>query len=172
VRGAVDGDRLTVTYDPATGVPLAMDSDPMANAYDDELSFRVTDWTLDPPDDALLGKVSAARELWDRQGLVRYTMTIRIDCSCGYDGRTFETTNRGGDLVANSDGKRLDLDKLEGVPLRVESLFDFAVMTATNGRTSIEFDPQLGYPSRIAVGPDPTVAGQDETIEVLRFTVP
>ena len=59
VRGAVDGDQLKVTYDPATGVPLAMDSDPMENAYDDELSFRVTDWTLDPPDDALLGEVSA-----------------------------------------------------------------------------------------------------------------
>ena len=172
VRGAVDGDQLKVTYDPATGVPLAMDSDPMENAYDDELSFRVTDWTLDPPDDALLGEVSAARALWERQGLVQYTMTIRIDCTCGFDGRTFTTRIRGGDLVATSDGKPLDLDKLEGVPLRVESLFDFAVMTATNGRTTIEFDPTLGYPRRIAVGPDPTVAGQDETIEVLRFTVP
>ena len=71
-----------------------------------------------------------------------------------------------------SDGQRIDPDTLDGVPLRVESLFDFAMLQATNGRTSIEFDPQLGYPRRIVVGPDPTVAGQDETIEVLRFTAP
>ncbi len=32
VRQAIDGDRTKVTYDPATGVPVAMESDPMENA--------------------------------------------------------------------------------------------------------------------------------------------
>lgn len=172
VRQAINGDRTKVTYDPATGVPVAMESDPMENAIDDELSFTLNDWTLDPPDDTVLGKVSAARDVWDQRQFVRYTMTIRIDCTCVYDGRSFTTTDRGGDLVVMSDGQRIDPDTLDGVPLRVESLFDFAMLQATNGRTSIEFDPQLGYPRRIVVGPDPTVAGQDETIEVLRFTAP
>jgi hypothetical protein len=56
VRRAIDGEELAVSYDPVTGVPLSMDSDPAANTFDDELFFTVTDWTLDPPDDRVLGE--------------------------------------------------------------------------------------------------------------------
>ena len=172
VRQAIDGDEVSTTYDPATGVPTAMDSDPMQNAIDDELAFTITDWTLDPPDDSVLGRVSAARTQWIRQGIGSYTMTIRIACSCAYDGKSFTATNRDGRVDVTSDGRSIDLDRLEGVPYTVDQLFRFAADFAPNGRTSVELDPELAYPRRIEVGPDPTVAGQDETIEVLRFTVP
>lgn len=172
VRQAIDGDEMTTRYDPATGVPISMDSDPMQNAIDDELAFTITDWTLDPPDDTVLGRVSAARTQWIGQGIGSYTMTIRIACSCAYDGKSFTTTNRDGLVEVTSGGRSVDVDQLEGVPYTVDQLFRFAADFAPNGRTSVELDPQMAYPRRIEVGPDPTVAGQDETIEVLRFTIP
>ena len=58
------------------------------------------------------------------------------------------------------------------MPLRVEALFDLAAQTATNGRTTVEFDKTLGYPTRIAIGPDPAATGQRETIEVVDFAIP
>ena len=57
------------------------------------------------------------------------------------------------------------------MPLRVEALFDLAAQTATNGRTTVEFD-DTGYPTRIAIGPDPAATGQRETIEVVDFAIP
>ena len=61
---------------------MAMDSDPMANAIDDELSFTVDGWTLDPPDDRLLGQVTAARDRWLAGNVAWYTMRIRVACDC------------------------------------------------------------------------------------------
>ena len=72
----------------------------------------------------------------------------RIDCTCVYDGRSFTTTDRGGDLVVMSDGQRIDLDTLDGVPLRVESLFDFAMMHATQRPNDASSSTRtLGYPA-------------------------
>jgi len=175
VRRAIDGDKVTVTYDPATGVPLAMDSDPMQNAIDDELSFRVEGWTLDPPDDSLLGRVTAARALWSAKQVARYTMTVRITCvNCAMDGRIYTAVVRDGDAVVTRDGKRIPLDdpELEGVPVRVESLFDIATWAVTHASTTVAFDPDLGYPTRIATEPDPIGEASDGTYEVIRFTIP
>jgi hypothetical protein len=171
VRRAIAGDRLSVTYDAVTGIPISMDSDPMANAVDDELSFQVTGWTLDPPDDALLGRVSAARLAWQARSMARYTMTLRIDCDCVRDGQAFQVTVGDGDPVVTSGGRRQSLETLEGVPLSVEGLFDFATSVATNGRSTVEFDPDLRYPARISSAADPAVAGQAETITVTAFHV-
>jgi hypothetical protein len=173
VRQAAEGDEVKVTYDPVTGVPVSMESDPMANAYDDELSFTVAGWTLDPPDDTLLGKVTAARTIWDRQQLARYTMTIRITCvGCAEHLRTYEIAVHDGNPVVSSDGRRIDPDDLEGIPVRVEALFESATFVATMPGTTIDFDPLRGYPTRITTSPDPTGEATSGTTEVLRFTVP
>ena len=174
VRRAIDGDRTTVSYDPATGVPLAMDSDPMVNAFDDELSFRVEGWTLEPPDDALLGRVTEAQARWQRQAIPRYTMTIRITCvNCALDG-IYRVQVRDGDSTVTTRGKQLALDDpdLEGIPIRVELLFDIARYAATLHVTTITFDAELGYPTRIATLPDPTGEASDGTYEVTAFTIP
>ncbi len=170
VHRAILGDRATITYDPATGVPLAMDSDPIANAVDDEMSFTLTAWTLDPPDDAVLGRVTAARQVWATRWVDSYTLSIRFTCDCTDTGRSHEITVRDGDVASvRSGGKRVDPTQLQELPLTVDGLFDRAAQEAPNGRTAIEFDRDLGYPTRITVGPDPSTPGHEETIDVVDF---
>jgi Family of unknown function (DUF6174) len=170
VHRAILGDRATITYDEATGVPIAMDSDPIADAVDDELSFQVSGWTLDPPDDALLGRVTAARQVWAARRVASYALSIDITCECTYDGRSFRVSVRDGDVASvRSAGKQVDPTQLQELPLTVDVLFDHAAWEAPNGRTAIEFDRDLGYPTRIRVGPDPSTPGQQETIGVADF---
>jgi hypothetical protein len=172
VRTAIDGDHVTTTYDPVTGVPVSMDSDPMENAIDDELSFTVGDWTLDAPDDSLLARVTQAKRQWIGRGIARYTMTLRVACICVHDGRTFTMTFGDGDIEVRSSGGKIDLEDLEGIPLGVDSLFQVAARSATVSRTTVDFDADYGYPRRIVVAQAPGVAGPDESFEVVGFTVP
>lgn len=171
VRRAIDGDQVSTTYDPVTGVPISMESDPITNAIDDELSFKVTNWTLDAPDDRLLGLVTTARQRWVRQQIGAYSMSISISCDCVYDGRRFDVAVRDGEVTATSRGKRLDVNDLEGVPLTIEALFDLAATWATVHQSSAVFDDRLGYPTHVAVDPRPPIPGQAETIDVVAFTV-
>jgi Family of unknown function (DUF6174) len=172
VRRAIEGDRATITYDPATGVPTAMDSDPIVNAMDDELAFKVTGWTLDPPDDSPLGDVTSARRLWEEQSLWTYSWTIAIACDCVHDGRSFDMIVRDGEPAVRSGGKAIATDQLEGVPLTVPALFDFATTGATSPGFRFEFDAARGYPTRVDVHDDRPDAVQFETITVRSFTAP
>ena len=172
VRRAINGDRATITYDPVTGVPIAMDSDPIAMAIDDELAFKISGWTLDPPDDGPLGGVINARRIWERQNLWTYSWSIEVACDCVHDGRTFDVTVRDDEPAATSAGKRVATDTLEGVPLTVPALFDFAIARATVAGFGFEFDPWRGYPTRVDVHDERPEAVQFETITVTSFTAP
>lgn len=172
VRRAIDGDRAMISYDPVTGVPIAMDSDPIAMAIDDELAFTVSGWTLDPPDDGPLGGVVNARHIWERQNLWSYSWSISVACDCVHDGRSFDVIVRDGEPTVTSAGKAIATDKLEGVPLTVPALFDFAVAGATIADFGFGFDPDRGYPTRVEVHADQPEAVQVETITVRSFTAP
>lgn len=171
-RRAIKGDRASIGYDPKTGVPLSMVSDPILNAVDDELSFEITDWTLDPPDDGLLGQVSAARRLWEQHHIWSYTWSIAIACDCVHDGRKFDITVRDGDPSVRSGRKRIAIDELEGVPVTVQALFDLAVTNAAADGTVLGFDADLGYPNHVELYDDRPDAVQSETIDVVAFTIP
>lgn len=163
VRRAIQGDRVTVAYDPKTGVPLSMDSDPMANAIDDELSFTVTGWTTDPPDDAALAEVTKARRTWDGQGIHSYDWSIELD------GTRYDIEVRGGTPTVRSGGKPVR-DTLMG-PWTVPDVFDQLVYAATTPQIELEatYDPSLGYPTRMSwhdSRPDATPSG---TVRVLSF---
>lgn len=170
VRRAIDGDSVTIRYDPRTGVPVAMDSDPVANAIDDELTFKVTDWTLEPPDDQLLGRLTTARRAWERQQVGSYAWSITITCECVYDGKRFDITVRDGDPTVRSRGKRIANDELEGVPLTITAFFDRVAVWVTKPGSSATFDTEFAYPTRVSVGPDPGLPGQAEPIEVVAFS--
>lgn len=171
-RRAINGDHASFVYDPNTGVPMSMRSDPILNAIDDELSFEVIGWTLDPPNDRLLGEVSAARQLWQQQNILSYTWSIAIACDCVYDGRTFDVTVRDGDPTVRSGGKRIATDRLEGVPLTVTALFDFAVAGATMKGSTAEFTANLGYPTHVELHDDRPDAVQSQSIDVVAFSMP
>ena len=142
VRRAIHGDQATIGYDHATGVPLAMESDPIANAIDDELSFQVTDWTLDPPDDQVLGNITRAKRLWDSLGIHDYDWSIE-------DGGTrYDIAVRNGNPAVRRAGKAIDASN---VPTpTVPALFDSLIYAATTPSIHVEaeFDPTLGYPTR------------------------
>lgn len=172
VRRAIKGDRATIGYDPSTGVPTTMDSDPIANAIDDELSFQVSDWTLDPPDDRVLGTISNARRLWDGQNLRTYTWSIKIACDCFYDGRRYDITVKDGDPTVRSRGKVVALEELEGVPLTIPSFFDMATGWAVTAEATVAFNGERGYPTRVEVHPSGSDTIQSETITVVSFAIP
>jgi hypothetical protein len=144
-----------------------MVSDPVANAIDDELTFKVTDWTLEPADDELLGRLTAARRAWERQEVSSYAWSIKITCECVYDGMQFDISVQNGDPTVRSRGKRIEL---EGVPLTITAFFDRVSVWVTKPGSSATFDPGLAYPTRVSVGPDPVLPGQAETIEVVAFS--
>ena len=172
VRRAIKGDRATISYDGSTGVPTTMNSDPIANAVDDELSFRVSDWTLDPPDDRVLGTISNARRLWDAQGLRAYTWSIKIACDCFFDGRRYDITMNDDGPTVRSRGKRVALEELDGVPLTIPAFFDLVTEWAVTAQATVKFNSERGYPTRAeyrATRPD-TI--QAETITVVSFAVP
>lgn len=172
VRRAIKGDHATIGYDESTGVPTTMDSDPIANAIDDELSFKVSDWTLDPPDDRVLGTISNARRLWDGQNVRTYTWSIKIACDCFFDGRRYDITVEDGDPTVRSRGKRVAVDELEGVPVTIPAFFDVATKWAVTAETKVAFNRERGYPTRAEVHPTGPDAVQSETITVLSFAIP
>ncbi len=172
VRRAIKGDQASIGYDPKTGVPVSMRSDPMLNAVDDELSFEVTDWTLDPPNDDVLGDITRARSAWNGHGLRSYSWTIRIDCDCTDKNRRFDITVKDGDVSVRSGGNRISTDNLEGVPLTVPALFDVAAHAATTAHVRAEFDASLGFPTLVEIRDDRPEAVTSERIEIVAFSVP
>jgi len=172
VRRAIEGDHATIAYDESTGVPTTMASDPIANAVDDELSFKLSDWTLDPPDDRVLGTISNARRLWDGRNLQTYAWSITIACDCFYDGRRYDITVKDGDPTVQSGGKRIALEELGGVPLTIPAFFDLATEWAVTGTTKVDFDRERGYPTRAEVQSTEPDATQSETITVVSFAIP
>jgi hypothetical protein len=158
-----------VGYDDATGVPVSMQSDPIANAVDDELDFSVTGWTIDPPDDRALGEITRARRVWERHPPSRYVWSLVFDCDCTCDGERFDVTVVDGDETVRSDGRRVSLEKLEGVPLTVGDFFRMAADAAKNADVTAEFDGRSGYPKRVTMRDDAPGAVHEVTIRVVRF---
>ena len=173
VRRAIKGDRATIAYDGSTGVPTKLDSDPVSNAVDDEFSFQVTDWTLDPPDDLVLGSISTARRLWDGQNLRTYAWSIKVSCDCFHDGRRYAITVKDNDPTVRFHGKTVAASDLDGVPVTVPAFFDLATGWAVMRlETDVAFDGERGYPTRAEVHATGQDAVQSETISVVSFVVP
>ena len=172
VRRAINGDRAAIMYDATTGVPISMVSDPIANAVDDELSFAVTGWTLDPPDDRTLGQVTTARLAWDARSFLTYTWSIRFTSDCVYDGQRFDITVKNGEATVRSRGTKIATDNLEGVPTTVPALFDDAAEMAVTGDLNVTLDREQGYPSRVEWHGNRPDAVRSVTIEVVSFKTP
>ena len=171
VRRAIDGDEVMVAYDPITGVPISMTSDPIANAVDDELDFTVTDWTLDPPDDRRLGSVTVARRLWDAQQLGSYRWSIAVDCDCVYDGGRFDIRVTDGEPTVRSHGTSVAVERLDGLPLTVPALFEQATLGALWPRSAFAFDRRRGYPTRVELRDDRPDAVSFMVLTVESFAV-
>jgi hypothetical protein len=173
VQRAIKGDYATIGYDESTGVPMTMDSDPIGNGIDDEMSFKVSDWTLDPPDDRVLGRIVTARRLWDRQGLPDYNWSIAVECKCQDDGRRFDITVRDGEIATVQSGtKQIAFDPIDPVePFSVARLFDVTTYSATTVETTIEFDATFGYPTLVEIHDDRPDAITFWSLRVLSFAV-
>ena len=173
VRRAINGDSATVGYDPVTGVPVAMASDPIKNAIDDELSFSVDGWTLDPPNDRVLGQLTAARRLWDGQRIQDYDWSIRITCKCQDDGRRFDITVRSDEVATVRSGTRqITFDPIDPAePFSVARLFDIATYGATTVETTVEIDARFGYPTHVEIRDDRPDAVPSWSLRVLSFAI-
>jgi len=169
VRHAIDGDSTIAVYDDVTGVPISMQSDPVINGSDDELDFTVTDWTLTPPDDKVLGRISLARRDWERHPPSSYVWSIVVACDCAWDGKRFDLTVIDGNVTARSNGKRVSFETLEGLPLTASDLFTMAAGAATVADVTVEFDRQLSYPTRVEIRDHRPDAVSHEAIRVVRF---
>lgn len=161
-RRAIKGDNAAIEYDPVTGVPIHLTSDPVRNAIDDELTFTVTHWTLEPPDDQRIGDVSRALARWQAQQILDYSMTLTIDRDI------YHVKVRDASPAVTKGGRRLDPDDLTEVPTDVWQLLRFAADYARTGSATVTLDDQIGYPRRIVVDGGPT-GGSGQTIEVTNF---
>jgi hypothetical protein len=166
VRRAINGDRVSVEYDDVTGVPRTMDSDPVANGIDDELRFTVRDWTLDPPDDRVLGEISGARAVWQGRSIDTYEMTVKVN------HEVFVVKVKDGDPSVTQGGRTLRPDDIIELPVTVPALFDLAASSAITGRTTVTFDAELGYPTSILIASDTAADIARDTIKVTNFRVP
>ena len=163
VRRAINGDSASVDYDATTGVPVSMTSDPVANGVDDELSFAIDDWTLEPPDDRFLGDVSRARAIWNAKGIESYSMTLKAN------HEVYEVAVRNDQLSVTQGGRKLPMNLLEDV-YSVRALFDGLVVDATQGHLStLAFDDELGYPTEIITVADRRSGTKAATVRVTNF---
>jgi hypothetical protein len=163
-RNAINGDSATIEYDPTTGVPVHVVSDPMRHAIDDELTFSVVDWTLEPPDDRTIGAVSQARARWSAARILDYSMTVTI----GRD--VYRVGVRDGSPTVRKNGRRFDPADHPETPIDVWPLLQAAADWARTGTATVTLDERLGYPKRIEVQPSPA-GGVGETITVSDFEV-
>lgn len=172
VRRAIKGDSVTIRYDGTTGVPMAMTSDPIKNAIDDEFSFTVEGWTLDPPDDIVLGELTRAKRSWEAKAVKSYEWSIAFTCDCFYDGRRYDIAVREGlEPTVRSNGKAVPQVDLQEMPLTIPALFAVATEWSVFGQVDVDIDPTHRYPSRVSVEDRRPEAVQHETIEVVAFTV-
>ncbi|HUQ78116.1 MAG TPA: DUF6174 domain-containing protein [Patescibacteria group bacterium] len=172
VRRAIKGDSVTIRYDGTTGVPVAMSSDPIKNAIDDEFSFTVEGWTLDPPDDSVLGELTRASRSWEAKAVNSYDWSIAFTCDCFYDGRRYDIAVRERQEPAvRSKGKPIAQADLQEIPLTIPALFALATEWSVFGQVDVDIDPTHGYPGRVSVVDKRPDAVQHETIETVAFTV-
>lgn len=162
-RRAINGDSATIEYDPVTGVPIHLISDPMREAIDDELTFTVSGWTLDPPDDRLLGEVTRARLRWAALQVLDYSMTVTF----GRD--VYEVTVRDANPTVRKGGRTIDPQDLLETPTDVWALLQYAADAVRSGRATVALDDEFGYPKRIVVAADPSSVPSGFTVSVTNF---
>lgn len=96
--------------------------------------------------------LDAARERWEASGLDAYEMTLRRVCFCPAPDYTgpFAVAVRGGEVASVTlDGAAVDDERGE----TVDDLFDLIEDAYTRKAQSVtvEFDPELGYPTNVAI---------------------
>jgi hypothetical protein len=111
---------------------------------------------LSAPERQLLRDLDDAREQWADHGFSDYALTLRHDCFCGEEARGPVVVQvRFGEVagrVYQESGQPVSGDYARFFP-DVEGLFDFieSAIDQDAAEIRVEFHPELGYPTQIAV---------------------
>jgi len=77
---------------------------------------------------------------------------------------------KDGDPTVRADGVRIQVDRLEGVPLTVPALLDTAAAMSTVARVRVEFDAGASRPTLVEVHDDRPDAVSSWTYRVTSFS--
>ena len=106
------------------------------------------------------------RARWAQQNLHDYTYTGRRECFCGNAGRDV-TVVVLADTVFSARVVGTTVEEPKGSWLTVEELFNLAQRSPSGNleRVTVEYHPELGYPTRIDEICSPNIADCGVTIE-------
>lgn len=122
----------------------------------------------------LADRVKEARTLWAREGPPDYEMVLFHGCFCPPEGRgPVVVTVVAGEVVSRvyvEGGADVGPD-FEGLFPDVEGLFEVAAEAARRAdRVEAEFDPELGFPTRLTIDWEERAADEEVDYRVERLT--
>jgi len=117
----------------------------------------------------LLAEVARNQAIWLVKGPSSYRMTLERQCFCP-EMQYVITVVDGTVTKITRDDEPVGPAEVQGLPKTVTELFAVAAALPPEARATIEFDPDLGYPTRISVDPIPEAVDDEYTILVLSLT--
>ena len=94
----------------------------------------------------LLTEMATQGQLWQQAAPTRYEIAVQYDCFCA-DARVRSVVDRGNVV---------DVSPAGAPPVTVDMLLADTRAMLAHGYASanVDYDPTLGYPSRVAIDPD------------------
>ncbi len=118
--------------------------------------------------DLSVADLNAARQRWQKQGMLDYDFTLRIDCFCGFAGRAHLAV-RGGEIVSANDAATGEPISPEVAHFpTVEEIFD-EIQRAIEGdadRLDVVFHADLGYPVLADIDPSFQIADEEVSYRI------
>jgi len=121
------------------------------------------------PREQLLAEVARNQAIWVVKGPANYRMTIERQCFCP-QAQYVITVADGVVTKVTRDGDPVGPAEVQGLPKTVPELFAVAAALPPEASATIEYDPDLGYPTRISVDPIANAIDDEYTIVVLSLT--
>lgn len=132
--------------------------------------------SCDDEDGGLPGDLVEARARWEARGPADYDLVLERVCFCGSEGRgPVRVEVRGGEVVSRryvETGEPV-AQPFEALFRDVDTLFEFLADAFRDGAhtVEVEFDPELGFPTRSFVDFRAEVADEEEGHRVIGLEI-
>lgn len=163
---------VEATYHGSLGYPLLLSADPVREAVDDEILYRVT--SLEAGGGEAQAALTSARARWGRQGFHDYDLDLRRSCDCapGLEG-TVKVRVRAGEIVSRTfapRGEPVAEEHAVAYP-SVGGLFDTIQDALDRGvdALSVTYEPNLGFPETLTIDYRDALAGDEVEYEVVKL---
>jgi hypothetical protein len=119
--------------------------------------------------DLALRQLAANQALWAQKGPANYSLTVERQCFCPSAQYDITVTNGVVSSVAH-DGAPVRPAEVQGLPKTVPELFALVAGLPPTAGLEVDYDPDLGLPTRIDVDPIANAVDDEYSIVVLTFS--